>query len=83
MAFVPSDPKKGGKKKVSHLSRLGELLNTQRNVHPGVSRGAPRGAPGDPVLGGVWGGIGGSVIGVVLGVGYRGYGNGVYSHRLV
>ena len=38
--------KKGGEKKVSHLSRLGELLNTQRNVHPGVSRGPPGGVPG-------------------------------------
>ena len=75
MGSVPSDPKKGAKKKVSHLSRLGELLNTQRNVHPGGVPGGPRGAPGDPVLGG----YGGSVIGVV----YRGYGNGVYSHRLV
>ena len=72
MGSVPSDPKKGAKKKVSHLSRLGELLNTQRNVHPGVSRGAPRGAPGDPVIGGFGGVFGGSVIGVV----YRGYGNG-------
>ena len=58
MGSVPSDPKKGAKKKVSHLSRLGELLNTQRNVHPGVSRG-PGGGPGYPVIRGV------------MGVGYR------------
>ena len=43
---------RGGRKKWPKLSRLGELLNTQKNVHffapPG---GAPRGGPGG-VLGG-------------------------------
>ena len=38
---------RGGQKMSQNLSRLGELLNTQKNVHffapPG---GAPRGAPG-------------------------------------
>ena len=35
-------------KKVGKLSRLGELLNTQKNVHffAPRARGAPRGAPG-------------------------------------
>ena len=46
--------KNGGWKKWPKLSRLGELLNTQKNVHffpPGAgaragARGTPRGVPG-------------------------------------
>ena len=44
-------------KKVSReLSRLGELLNTQKNVHffvPGGPRGVPGGSPGGVILGGI------------------------------
>ena len=36
--------KKGGKKSVPKLSRLGELLNTQKNVHTRAPGGPPRGA---------------------------------------
>ena len=36
-------------KSVPSLSRLGELLNTQKNVHAGVSRGPPRCPGGPPV----------------------------------
>ena len=48
-------------KSVPSLSRLGELLNTQKNVHAGLSRPAPRcpgGPPGNPRP--VWGVGGGS-----------------------
>ena len=44
-----------------HLSRMGELLNTLRNVHGGARapRGAPRAPPGPPSGGGPRGGPGG------------------------
>jgi len=38
-------PKMGGPKKGPKLSRLGELLNTQKNVHFFAPRGAPPGGP--------------------------------------
>ena len=60
--FVP----KMAKKKFN-LSRLGELLNTLRNVHPrppgGGRRGAPGGPPGGPPGGGSPGWVSGGVQG--------------------
>ena len=60
--FVP----KMAKKKFN-LSRLGELLNTLRNVHPrppgGVPGGPPGGAPRGPPGGGSWGWVSGGVQG--------------------
>ena len=50
--FVP----KSGKKKFN-LSRLGELLNTLRNVHPRPPGGAAGGAPGGPPGGTPWRGV--------------------------
>ena len=53
-------------KSVPSLSRLGELLNTQKNVHAGLSRPAPRcpgGPPGTPAQSGGWG-VGRGVRGV-------------------
>ena len=52
---------RGGAKKGLKLSRLGELLNTQKNVHFLCTRGAPPGgAPGrpkmHPILDPFWGG---------------------------
>ena len=41
-------PKNGGAKKTRILSRLGELLNTQKKCTPGGSRGGPGGPPGPP-----------------------------------
>ena len=42
----------GGPGKCPILSRLGELLNTQKNVHAGPPPGAPPGAPREGGLGG-------------------------------
>ena len=66
--YPPNCPKMGPKwgsgkkgKKGLKLSRLGELLNTQKNVHFFAPRGAPRGEPpreaqkctqNGPILGG-------------------------------
>ena len=44
IGITPNCPKMGGGKKGPKLSRLGELLNTQKNVH----FFAPRGVPGGP-----------------------------------
>ena len=65
-AQAPGGPRggsRGGRKKWPKLSRLGELLNTQKNVHffappgggaPGGSRGGSKMAPsGTPFLGGL------------------------------
>lgn len=56
-------PPKNPSRKVllEHLSRMGELLNTLRNVHGGARapRGAPRAPPGPPSGGGPRGGPGG------------------------
>ena len=54
--LAPGNPQnggsRGGRKKWPKLSRLGELLNTQKNVHFFAPRGTP---PGGGVRGGFWG----------------------------
>ena len=55
MAHMPRGaPSRGGPKKGQNLSRLGELLNTQKNVHffapPGDPPGGPLGGPPRPPL---------------------------------
>ena len=66
--YPPNCPKMGPKwgsgkkgKKGLKLSRLGELLNTQKNVHFFAPRGAPRGGspPGGPKMHPEWAHFGG------------------------